>query len=207
MTHPGIILVGGGGHAKVVLDAIIATDTSVRGFVDDRQSCPLAGVIERLGALHEIDNDARRFLCIGDLATRRRVLANSAGACFAAPVIHPSAVVSPSASIAEGVFVAPGAVINADARIEPHAIINSGAIVEHDCRVGENAHIAPGVVLGGGAVVGVDVLVGMGARVLPGVVLGNRSTLGAGAVAVHDLPQGETATGTPARVAVVSPGG
>ena len=202
MTHLGIILVGGGGHAQVVLDALLENATSVRGFVDDRANCPLAGVVDRLGGLETLNEDARVLLCIGDVATRRRVLGVLAGARIVGPVIHPSAVVSPSASIAEGAFVGPGAIINADARIGAHAIVNSGAIVEHDCRVGENTHVAPGAVLGGGVEVGSDSLVGMGSRVLPGVSIGTGSIIGAGAVVTVDVGDGETVVGVPGRVVV-----
>jgi hypothetical protein len=66
-------------------------------------------------------------------------------------VVHPAAVVAPSATIGAGTLVMPGAVVNAEARIGANAIVNSGAIVEHDCEVGEGVHIAPGAVLCGGA--------------------------------------------------------
>jgi len=201
MTQHGITLIGGGGHAKVVLDAMREAELLALGFVDDSSSCALSGVLERLGSLDSLDDDARVIVTIGDVGTRRRVLDALGSVRVAGPVIHDSSIVSPSASIGEGAFVGPGAIINADARIGAHAIINSGAIIEHDCRVGENTHIAPGSVLGGGAVVGDDTLVGIGSRVLPGVTLGARVVLGGGAVAIGDVPDDSTAAGVPARVA------
>ncbi len=204
MTRHGIILVGGGGHAKVVFDALRAADAAVLGFVDDRRDCPLSGQLEHLGPIESLGDGAEVIIAIGDVATRRgvlvRMLERLGGVRVTGPVIHPSAVVSPSAALGEGVLIGPGVIVNADARIESHAIVNSGAIVEHDCRVGENAHVAPGCVLGGGVVVGEDTLVGLGARVLPGVVIGRGCVVGAGAVVVGGVGDGETVVGVPGKV-------
>ena len=199
MGTSGIILIGGGGHAKVVFDALRDGDAGVRGFVDDSAHCALSGVLEHLGGVAGVDREHPVIVAIGDVATRRRVLGQIEGARVSGPVIHPSAVVSPSALLGDGVFVGPGAIINADARIEAHAIVNSGAIVEHDCRVGVNTHVAPGCVLGGGAVVGDDTLVGLGARVLPGVKIGAGCVVGAGAVVVESVETGATVVGVPGR--------
>ena len=199
MGTSGIILIGGGGHAKVVFDALRENDAVVSGFVDDSAHCALSGVLEHLGAVGGVDRDQPVIVAIGDVATRRRVLGEISGARMSGPVIHPSAVVSPSALLGDGVFVGPGAIINADARIEAHAIINSGAIVEHDCRIGINTHVAPGCVLGGGAVVGDDTLVGLGSRVLPGVKIGAGCVVGAGAVVIESVEAGVMVVGVPGR--------
>lgn len=192
-----IVLIGGGGHAKVVFDACRLLDRVVAGFCDDSPSAALTGSMARLGGIGDAGaHGGAVIVTIGDVATRRRVLGVlGSGVRVCGPIIHPSAVVSPSAEIGEGVFVGPGAIVNADARVGAHAIINSGAIVEHDCRIGENTHIAPGAVLGGGVCVGVDVLVGIGARVLPGVVVGDGGVVGAGAVVLRDVGGGETVVG------------
>lgn len=199
MGTQGIILIGGGGHAKIVFDACRASDTLVRGFCDDHSPSPLSGSAEHLGKIQDAQSlDAPIIIAIGHVTTRRRVLnTRFSDARITAPVIHSSAIVSPSASIAEGVFVAPGAIVNADARIDAHAIINSGTIIEHDCRVGENTHVAPGTVLGGSVCVGIDTLVGIGARVLPGISIGNGCVIGAGAVVTRDVGNGETVVGVP----------
>lgn len=202
MTRQGIILIGGGGHAKVVFDTLRAADAVLAGFVDDRRDCALGGQLQYLGLIESLDEDAEVVIAIGDVATRRKVLRRVGAVRVTAPVIHPSAVVSPSAALGEGVLIGAGVIVNADTRIESHAIINSGAIVEHDCRVGVNTHIAPGCVLGGGVVVGGDTLVGLGARVLPGIRIGRGSVVGAGAVVVRDVGDGETVVGVPGRVVV-----
>lgn len=201
MSARGILLIGGGGHAKVVFDTIRASGMGVIGYCDDNAHSAMSGTLEYLGAIGDAGGlDAPVVIAIGDVGTRRRFIGElGGGARFAEPIIHPSAVVSASAEIGEGVLVGPGAVINADARVGSHAIINSGVIVEHDCRVGENVHVAPGTVLGGGVSVGGDTLVGIGSRVLPGVVIGEGCVVGAGAVVTRDVGGGDVVVGVPGR--------
>jgi len=210
MGERAIILLGAGGHAKVVLESAIAADTPVRGFYDDANQPALLALPdppEHLGPLGEalehppILRAARPFIALGELNTRRSIIDRLGERTRYAPaLIHPSSVVSASARLARGVLVAPGAVINAHARIGPHAIINTGAIIEHDATIGANAHIAPRAAIAGGASVGADTLVGMGACILPGVTVGARCTVGAGAVVMSDVPDAETVVGVPARV-------
>ena len=202
MSARGILLIGGGGHAKVVFDTIRASGMGVIGYCDDNAHSAMSGTLEYLGAIGGASgHDAPVVIAIGDVGTRRRFIGElGSGARVAEPIIHPSAVVSASAELGEGVLVGAGAVINADARVGSHVIINSGVIVEHDCRIGENVHVAPGTVLGGGVSVGSDSLVGIGARVLPGVVVGAGCVVGAGAVVTRDVGDGETVVGVSGRV-------
>ena len=199
----GITIIGGGGHAKVVLDAMRGVGMFIRGFVDDQSPCPLSGMLDHLGSIDTVEEDDRVILAIGDVVARRRVLGRLGAGRVAGPVIHTGAIVSPSASVGEGAFVGPGAIVNAEARVGAHAIVNTGAIVEHDCRVGMNTHIAPGSVLGGGVEVGEDALVGLGARVLPGIVIGDGCVVGAGAVVTRDVPSESTVVGVPGRVMAI----
>jgi acetyltransferase EpsM len=202
-TPEPIALVGAGGHAKVVADAILASGGTIAGFYDDATDPSAAIVLP--GAIHLGPVAAAAaathplLVAIGTLATRRTVLDRLSGKAFASAV-HPSAVVSPAASVAPGAFVGPRAVVNPGASIGAHAIINSGAIIEHDCTVGDNAHIGPGALLGGGATIGPGTLIGTGAIVLPSVKIGSNCLIGAGAVVTAALPDGCRAVGVPARV-------
>jgi UDP-perosamine 4-acetyltransferase len=99
----------------------------------------------------------------------------------------------------EHAHVGPGA------ELGPAVLVNTAAVVEHDCRVGAGSHLAPGSVLLGHASVGRTVLVGARATVLVGVTLGDAARLGAGAVAVQDLPGSDTYVGVPARQAAGTP--
>lgn len=203
-TARALILLGGGGHASVVADSARAADWRVIGFFDDDPAAQLPELV-RLGSIDDAgawcaDNpEAAIHAAVGEPMKRSDWLAHC-GDVKRAIIVHPSAVISSSASIEPGVFIAPRAVINARARIGAGAIINTGAIVEHDVRVGAFAHVAPGAVVGGGASVSARALVGLGARVLPGVQVGEDATLGAGATATAAVGSSAVAVGTPARV-------
>jgi sugar O-acyltransferase (sialic acid O-acetyltransferase NeuD family) len=217
---PELVLIGGGGHALVVAEALaLAHTASIVGFLDDNPAAPLGAILidrpqpfatpHHLGALHDAHHLTGRsyIVALGDAALRRTFITHLAAHHHAAglapapalSVIHPHASVSPSALIGPGVFVGPKAVVHSRARIGAHAIVNSGAIVEHDCVVGENTHIAPGAVLGGGALIAHDTLVGLGSRVLPRVRIGHNCVVGAGAVVVDDVADAHTVVGIPAR--------
>lgn len=204
MGNEQIILVGGGGHAKVVLDALLCASLQARGFVDDDPAAMISkadGCPEYLGSIASVANhDGVMLIAIGDVPVRRRLINTIGTSEYAKAVVHPRAIVAKGSLLGAGVFVGPGAIVNVDARIGDHAIVNSGAIVEHDCAIGVNTHIAPGAKLGGGARVGDDTLVGIGATVLPGVTIGNNAIVGAGAVVTCDVGDGETVVGVPARV-------
>ena len=194
MNNP-VTLVGGGGHASVVADAARAAGIVIAGFVDDAPDARVPG-LEHLGPIGRAGE--HWHLCIGDVGTRVRVLESLGG--MGTTIVYPTAIISQTATLGAGVFVAPGAIANAQARIDEHAIINSGAIIEHDARVGRASHVAPGAVLCGAAIVGQGCLIGAGAIVLPGVEIGDGATVGAGAVVKESVPPGCVAVGAPARV-------
>jgi len=202
MDHTPISLIGGGGHAKVVLDAINASGRTAHGVYDDHPS-PAAcadGRLRWLGAIpDQLDDDAGVILAVGGLDARERIVGRLDPVRLCDAVVHPSATVSPSARIGDGSLVGAGAVVHADAVIGLHGIVNTGAIVEHDCVLGLNVHVAPRAVLGGGVTVGDHTLIGIGACVLPGVRIGTQCTVGAGAVVIADVADGAVVVGNPSR--------
>lgn len=189
-----IAVFGAGGHGKVVIDAIERNaGLEVACVVDDHPQ-PGAAVLGHAVAGGRETLLARRgdidgvIVAIGDNRTRLEVAGWLAAQGFALQrVVHPMAVVAPSASIGAGALIMPGAVVNAAARIGANAIINTGAVVEHDCDVGEAAHVAPGAVLCGGACVGTCAFVGAGAVVLPGVSVAPARLVKAGTVAARNV--------------------
>ena len=204
-----IVLIGGGGHSKVVLDAAICAGVEIHGFVDDDADAPILrmrGCPVCVGVFGDVTSHTgcragcRAMLAIGDLGLRARLIERLGDVDFASAIVHPSAVVAGGASIALGVFVGPGAIVNVGAKICSHGIVNSGAIVEHDVRVGINAHVGPRAVLGGGVVVGDHTLIGIGATVLPGVKIGSGVVVGGGCVVVEDVEDGVVVVGVPGRV-------
>ncbi len=205
-THHALVLIGGGGHAAVVLDAARLAGWRVDGFYDDNAEAPLSSEAPHLGTIRDITRDLpeyqRPILAIGDLRARLTLLAENVphelGERFAT-VVHPRAIIAGNVEIGAGTFVGPGAIVNARARISVDCIINTGAIVEHDCWVRANAHIAPGAVLAGGTQIGRHTLVGVGARTLPMAKIGMWSVVGAGAAVTHDVPDRTVVAGVPAK--------
>jgi len=144
-----LLLVGAGGHARVVLDAVrTRSEIEVVGFVgtdDDLMSLRANGATHAVVGLGTVQPGARR----AELFERIR-----AAGLVAAVITHRDATVSPAASIGDGSVVLARAVVNPGARVGRNAIVNTGAIVEHDCEIGDHAHVSPGAVLGGGVRVG-----------------------------------------------------
>jgi len=199
-----LVLLGAGGHAKVVYDAIVAAKLAARVSVRDDDSA-LHGVtfldlrIEApTGALADLPLHVH--IGIGNNANRAALLARLAGAAKRlVAVLHPAAMVSPHAQVGAGAFVAAGALIAPGASVAECAIINHCAVVDHDCTVGRHAHVAPNATLGGGVKVGEGALVGAGAVVLPGISVGTWAVVGAGAVVTRSVANGETVYGVPAK--------
>ncbi len=120
-------------------------------------------------------------------------------------LVHPSAVLSPSAHVGAGTVIMAQVAVNADAHIGEGVILNTGAVIEHDVVLGDFSHVSPRSVLGGGARLGEGSQLGIGGVVLPRAVVGRHSIVGGGATVVHDVPDGVVAIGTPARVLRVNP--
>jgi sugar O-acyltransferase (sialic acid O-acetyltransferase NeuD family) len=195
---------GAGGHAKVVIDAALAsgwdlTQICVLDDAPERAGATILGlriatpaVPDALGALFHVaigNSDARGGL-------HDRAVRNGGSP---ATIIHPRAVISPSATIGAGSFVAAGAVVGPDGSCGIGTILNHASIIDHDCRVGDFCHIAPGATLGGEVVIENHVLVGASAVVLPGLKVGRGATIGAGAVVTQNVPPGQVWVGAPAR--------
>jgi UDP-N-acetylbacillosamine N-acetyltransferase len=184
----------------------MAANFTVAGFIDD--SLPTGSQalgFHILGALEAIEaavlSDAEIAIGIGSISRRKTAfLRLKAYGLRVATVVHPRAMVSPSATIGEGSYVGPMALIHTQARIACACLINSGAIVDHDCQVGNFCEISVGALLGGGVSIGAETFVGMGAAVRDHLHIGDVCIIGAGTVVVKDLPDGILAIGVPARV-------
>jgi UDP-perosamine 4-acetyltransferase len=207
------LIVGAGGHGKVVLDILRAAGQCTPvGFVDADAS--LAGTtiggLPIFGAPNQLPKLAKKIkqaiIAIGDNRTRAsyaKILLDHGFELIT--TIHPKAMVSPSARVGRNVVIAAGAIVCAEAVIGDSAIINTAAIVDHECEIGSAAHICPSVALAGRVRVGEGAFVGLGAKVIPCISIGEHAIVGAGAVVIRDIPCHATAVGVPAKVIKVAP--
>ena len=189
-----VIIIGAGGHGHVDKDIIEACGDKVLGFLDDNQSDEIIGKVSD----HTKYPDCAFVIAIGNPQKRDEL---SALPLKWYTAVHPTAVVSKSASIGAGTVVMPKAVINARAKIGDHCIINTGAIVEHDNELSDFVHISVGAKLGGTVRVGKHSWVGIGATVSNNITICEDCMIGAGSLVVKDITEPGTYYGTPVRKA------
>jgi sugar O-acyltransferase (sialic acid O-acetyltransferase NeuD family) len=203
-----IVVIGGGGHAKVLISVLRKLAWHVAGYTDAEDRGTL------LGAPHLGDDavlpgvlatypDCAAILGVGkvDASLRRSVLQQKMESLgFHLPVIiSPNAVVNLEAELGPGSVVFDGAVVNTGTITGPGCIINTNATLEHDCRLGADVHIAPGATVSGGVTVGDHSCIGAGAVVIQGLTITDRCLIGAGSVVTGNIQIPGTYVGVPAR--------
>ena len=187
-------LYGAGGHAKVVKEILELNGEKVNAFVDDNLE---TNIMKGLEVRHCADGLSPMIVAIGSNGDRRAVVSRLD--CEFGVAVHPSAIVSPSATIGEGTVVMPGAVINADAVIGKHCIVNTGASVGHDCVLGDFCHVAPHATLCGTVHLGEGVWIGAGAVVNPNIEIGEWTVVGSASAVTGNVEPDVTVVGVPAR--------
>ncbi len=196
-----ILVYGGGGHGKSVIDLLRVLRTyRIVGVVDDGMvpgTLVLGVPVLGGGAmLAELAAQGVRLAVnavggIGQVAVRVKVFERIAGAGFVCPpIVHPTAFVEPSATLAAGVQVFPHAYVGSEARVGFGVIVNTGAIVSHDCEIDDYANVSPGAMLAGEVKVGAGALIGMGTTINLGVKIGARARIGNGATVKTEVPEG-----------------
>lgn len=208
MSLPVIIL-GAGGHAKVLIDALLAVSAVIAGIVDPDPT--LVGIkilgVPVLGGdavVNEYPPSEIRLVnglgSVGLPVNRQQLFEKFKGMGYKfATVIQPSAVIASGVVLGEGAQVMAGAVIQPGCRIGINSIINTRASVDHDCITGDHVHISPGVTLSGAVVVGACSHIGTGATVIQGISIGYGCLVAAGAVVTKDISDGAKVRGVPAR--------
>ncbi|MBK7543759.1 MAG: acetyltransferase [Candidatus Competibacteraceae bacterium] len=210
MAEPNwpIILLGGGGHAKVLVEVLLLHHKAVLGYTSLASGTTNIPNLLRLGDDRIIDDhDPEKIALVNGIGSvkstsgRRRIFEQFQRKRYRfASVIHPAATIATDARLLEGVQVMAGAVVQPGVLLGGNAIVNTGAVIDHDCEIGAHAHIAPGAVLSGGVHIAEGAHVGTGALVIQGVRIGANSVVGAGAVVLKDVPAGVTVVGVPGRI-------
>jgi len=200
-----IVIIGAGGHAKVVAATLLEAGFRISFFLDDDKNkwgktifdIPITGPID---AIKKEEKKYKGVVAIGDNSLREKVVNSFSDYFHWISVIHPNAYVHSSVKIGKGSVIFAGAVIQPETIIGDHVIINTGATIDHDCKVYDFVHIAPGVNLAGGVTVQRGSFLGIGTKVIPGINIGSWSIVGAGSVVINNIEAGVTAVGVPARV-------
>ncbi len=204
-----VILIGAGGHARVLLDALALNQVAVLGLTDADQG--KHGLLLEGSKVLGDDSVLERF------APQTTLLVNALGSTHTMhpreqayerlrargyrfmTIVHPSAVVAKSAQLGEGVQLMAGAVVQPGVSLGENSIVNTGAQLDHDCVVGRHVHLGPGATLSGAVRVGDATHVGTGAVVLQGITIGARCLIAAGAVVTTDIADACRVAGVPAR--------
>lgn len=206
-----LILLGGGGHGRVLLETLtlLGIQKRVAGVMDPNHKnldqkqwqVPLLGDDEQL--LKMSPQLVQLINGLGSVSntTQRRDLFNKfrSRAYPFVTICHPTAWVADSATLAEGVQIMAGAVVQTGCWLAENVLVNTRAVLDHDCRIQKHVHIATGALLCGGVSVGEGTHIGAGATVIQGVCIGENVMIAAGSVVVRDLPKGAKVAGVPAK--------
>ena len=207
-----LLILGAGGHAKVLAETAISQGRFSRiAFLDDHAAheidhqtvlgWPVLGPLKRIIEPQIFQSFDAALVGIGDATTRLHWLKQLIEVGYDCPyLIHPTACVSPSASLGSGSVVFSQAVVQAQASIGSGVILNTGCSVDHGVQLANGVHVCPGSHLAGDVQVGARTWIGIGASVIQQVRIGSDVIVGAGAAVVSDLPVGITAVGVPARI-------
>lgn len=209
MIKKRVILIGGGGHAKVLYEIIKFHNLEVEAICSPCNVVPALNSYPCLRSDEEVLNySPREFTLVNGIGSvslpyKRKSIYEyfkNNGYEFNT-LIHPSAIISSDVEISEGAQIMAGSVIQTGTKIGFNTIINTRASIDHDCQIGSHAHIAPGVTLSGDVHVGETVHIGTGTTVIQGISIGSGSLIGAASLVLKNFGEGLTAYGIPAKEA------
>lgn len=203
-TMENIGIIGGGGHARVIIDLLRSLDNIGEIYVfDDNPVC--IPETKYIGSLFEINACQQTFsqltfVCaIGDIGIRKKIIERFPWVIWGV-FVHPSAVIGNNVKMNEGTIVFAGSVLQNNVKIGKHCIVNTRVGIDHDCKIGNNVHIAPGATLCGTISVGDNTFIGAGTTVIPNINIGSSTIIGAGSTVVRNIESNVTAYGVPCKV-------
>lgn len=196
------MVIGTGGHARVVAALLAANSIDVLGFFDFENGTPKPEIIDHsplLGHLKDLEKYkskiTRLYLAVGDNGKRRKIYERFRDFFKMPALIHPSAVVERNVKVGEASQICMGALLVSEAKIGRGCIINTGTSVDHESSVGDFVHLAPQVVVAGRTTIGEGTFVGMNASIGHNIRIGRDAVIGAGSIVLRDVPDGAKVLG------------
>lgn len=194
-----VMIYGGGGHAKSLIDLIRACGgVQIAGIIDDRLlpgskvlDVPVLGSGAQLADVYSrgLRKAVNAVGGIGDITPRLAVFNKLRETGFSFPtLVHPRGCVESSAQVSDGCQVFFNAYVGSDSKVGFGCIVNTGAILSHDCELGDFVNISPGAILAGAVRVEERTLIGMGVTINLGVHIGAGVRIGNSAVIKADVP-------------------
>lgn len=194
-----MIIIGAGGHAKVICSIIEVSNEEVEAIYDDNNSIVDLNNYKVIGPYNPNAFIGKKLIiAIGNNQIRKKV-ANYVLHSFG-KLIHPSVIIDKTAQVGVGSVLLHGSIIQRDVEIGCQTIINTNASIDHDCKIGDYVHISPGAVLCGNVTVGEGSQVSANATILPGINIGKWSIIGAGSVITKDVPDNSLVIGIPGKI-------
>ena len=208
MGNLPFVIIGGGGHSKVVISALKACNEEICAVFEDDES-----KVNRLSFINipiqktpSIEwwhhNLVNAIIAVGSNKERQKIVQKLPDITWSKS-IHPTAIIHENVLIGEGTYIGANVVLQPDSIIGKHCIINTGAIIEHDVVIGDYCHVAPGAILTGHVNIGTGTLVGAGTIVIPEVMIGDWCIIGAGSVIITDVKNFQKAYGNPSKVFII----
>jgi sugar O-acyltransferase (sialic acid O-acetyltransferase NeuD family) len=205
-----VAIVGYSGHAYVIIDILLSAGRLVTAYCDQEEKSSNPYHLDYLGKESEVIHRLKNydfFACVGHNGIREKIHTQLSQYLGINPInaIHPSAVISASVKMGDGVMIAANATLNPLVELGQGVICNTSTSIDHECVIGDFTHIAPGAVLCGNVLVGRGTFVGANSVIRQGIRIGNNVTIGAGTVVIKDIPDNATVVGNPARSLVKKP--
>lgn len=206
-----IVIIGSGGHSKVILDLIFQTNLisknrlEIVGILDDCytenmkiQICEIP-VIGKIDLINQLPQNLYYIIGIGNNIIRKKISQNYKKINFLT-LIHPNATIGSNVKISEGSVVMAGVVINSNTTIGKHCIINTNSVIEHDNKIGDFVHISPGTIICGNVQVNNKTWIGANSTIIQGLKIGKNVVVAAGSVVINNILNDSVVAGIPAKL-------
>ncbi len=205
-----VVIIGAGGHAKVIADIIEKSGDIIYGFLDDNlptntivannKKWKVIGKSDMRFSLASMHKNLSFIIAIGNNYVRKMISQKDSKDIKYYTAIHPSANIGANTSIGEGSVVMANVCINSSAKVGKHCILNTASVIEHDNVIGDFVHISPNATLCGTVTVGDLTHIGAGATIKNNITISDNSIIGAGAVVVKNIQEDGTYIGVPAKI-------